>query len=53
MTAAQRFLTRQAMSAAYMWCYPGLVGYYPKRSYKVVDVPTGGYKGVRFMRKSL
>jgi GNAT superfamily N-acetyltransferase len=53
MTFAERFLKRQAMSAAYLWCDPELVRYYEKRSYKVVDVPTGGYKEVRFMGKSL
>ena len=53
MTFAERFLKRQAMSAAYLWCDPELVGYYEKRAYKVVDVPTGGYKEVRFMGKSL
>jgi hypothetical protein len=42
MTAAERFLKFQAMSAAYVWCDPELVGYYEKRAYKVVDVPTGG-----------
>ena len=26
MTAAERFLKFQAMSAAYLWCDPGLVG---------------------------
>jgi hypothetical protein len=53
MTAAERFLRRQTMSAAYLWREPGLVGYYERRAYKVVDVPTGGYKEVRFMGKSL
>jgi len=53
MTFAERFLKRQAMSAAYLWCDPGLVGYYEKRGYKVADVPIGGYKEARFMRKSL
>ena len=53
MTFAERFLKRQALSAAYLWCDPGLAGYYEKRGYKVVEVPTGGYKEVRFMGKSL
>jgi len=53
MTFAERFLKRQAMSAAYLWCDPGLVGYYERRAYKVVDVPTGGYKEVRFMGEEL
>lgn len=52
-TFAERFLKRQALSAAYLWCDPGLAGYYEKRGYKVVEVPTGGYKEVRFMGKSL
>jgi len=42
MTFSERFLKRQAMSAAYLWCDQGLVGYYERRAYKVVDVPTGG-----------
>jgi hypothetical protein len=41
------------MSAAHLWCDQELVGYYEKRGYKVVDVPTGGYKEVRFMGESL
>jgi GNAT superfamily N-acetyltransferase len=53
MTFAERFLKRQAMSAKYLWCDPGRVGYYEKRGYKVADVPTGGYKEARFMGKSL
>jgi len=53
MTSAQRFLKRQAMSAEYRWCEPELVVYYENRAYMVVDVPTGGYKEVRFMGKSL
>jgi len=48
MSSAERFLQSQEISAAYIWCYPELVGYY-----NVVNVPTGGYKEVRFMRKSL
>jgi len=41
------------MTAAYLWCDPGLVGFYEKRGYKVVDSPTGSFKEVRFMGKSL
>jgi len=52
-SSAERFLKRSAISAAYLWCDPGLVGYYKKGAYKVVDVPTGGYKEVLFMGKSL
>lgn len=50
---AERFLKRHSMSAAYLWCEPSLVGYYEKRGYKVVDTPTGAYKEIAFMGKSL
>jgi GNAT superfamily N-acetyltransferase len=53
MSFAEKYLKKSKMTAAYLWCDPGLVGFYEKRGYKVVDSPTGSFKEVRFMGKSL
>lgn len=53
MSFAEKYLKKQKMTAAYLWCDPDLVGFYEKRGYTVVDAPTGTVKDVRFMGKSL